>query len=112
LRHIQRCKILVLLLDMAGTDGRQPWDDYRQLLTELELFDPALLEKPRLVVANKIDEAAAVENLKKFKRRVPRTKVLPISAAFDENVLEFKDTVRAAVAQATAAVGVAENRDA
>lgn len=112
LRHIQRCKILVLLLDMAGTDGRQPWDDYRQLLTELELFDPALLEKPRLVVANKIDEAAAVENLKKFKRRVPRTKVLPISAAFDENVLEFKDTVRTAVAQATAAVGVAENRDA
>jgi GTPase len=108
LRHIQRCKILVLLLDMAGTDGRQPWDDYRQLLTELELFDPALLEKPRLVVANKIDEAAAVENLKKFKRRVPRTKVLPISAAFDENILQFKDTVRAAVAQATTAAGVAE----
>jgi GTPase len=109
LRHIQRCKILVLLLDMAGTDGRHPWDDYRQLLTELELFDPALLEKPRLVVANKIDEAAAVENLKKFKRRVPRTKVLPISAAFDENIIEFKDTVRTAVAQATAAAGVAEN---
>lgn len=107
LRHIQRCKILVLLLDMAGTDGRQPWDDYRQLLTELELFDPALLEKPRLVVANKIDEAAAVENLKKFKRRVPRTKVLAISAAFDENILEFKDTVRAAVAQATTDTSVA-----
>ncbi len=46
LRHIQRCKILVLLLDMAGTDGRKPWDDYKQLLKELELYDPALLEKP------------------------------------------------------------------
>ena len=45
LRHIQRCKILVLLLDMAGTDGRKPWDDYKQLLKELELYDPALLDK-------------------------------------------------------------------
>ncbi len=103
LRHIQRCKILVLLLDMAGTDGRKPWDDYHQLLSELELYDPALLKKPRLIVANKIDEAAAVENLKKFKRRVPRTKVLPISAAFDEGIGEFKDTIRAAVAKAGAA---------
>src|SRR5438094_4052342 len=48
LRHIQRCKILVLLLDMAGTDGRKPWDDYKQLLSELELYDPALLENERL----------------------------------------------------------------
>ncbi len=44
---------------MAGTDGRKPWDDYKQLLSELELYDPALLEKPRLVVANKMDEAVA-----------------------------------------------------
>jgi GTP-binding protein len=69
LRHIQRCKILVLLLDMAGTDNRKPWDDYKQLLSELELYDPALLEKPRLVVANKMDEAVAEKNLKQFKRR-------------------------------------------
>ena len=88
---------MVLLLDMAGTDGRHPWDDYHQLLTELELCDPALVKKPRLVVANKMDEAAAVENLKKFKRRVPRTKVLSISAAFDDGVEEFKQTIRAAV---------------
>src|ERR1700722_10276003 len=64
LRHIQRSKILVLLLDMAGTDNRKPWDDYKQLLSELELYDPALLEKPRLVVANKMDEAVAEKNLK------------------------------------------------
>ena len=59
LRHIQRCKVLVLLLDMAGTDNRHPWDDYKQLLKELELYDPELVKKPRLVVANKMDEAAA-----------------------------------------------------
>src|ERR1051325_1975564 len=59
LRHIQRCKILVLLLDMAGTDARAPWDDYKQLLSELELYDPALVKKPRLVVANKMDGGGA-----------------------------------------------------
>ena len=98
LRHIARCKILVLLLDMAGTDGRMPWDDYRGLLSELELYDPALLEKPRLVVANKIDEAVAAENLKKFKRRVKKTPVMTMSAAFGEGVMEFRNAIRKGVA--------------
>lgn len=97
LRHIQRCKILVLLLDMAGTDNRAPWDDYKNLLNELELYDPALMEKPRMVVANKMDEAAAEENLKKFKRKIRKVAVLPISAAFDDGVEKFKQTIREAV---------------
>ncbi len=97
LRHITRCKILVLLVDMAGTDGREPWDDYRQLLSELKLYDPALLDKPRLIVANKMDEPVAEANLKKFKRRIPRTPVLPIAAAFDEGIPKFKATIREAV---------------
>jgi GTPase len=97
LRHVQRCKVLVLLLDMAGSDGRAPWDDYKQLLHELELYDPALCEKPLLVVANKMDEPAAEENLKKFKRRIRRTPVLPIAAAFDEGIEQFKQRIRGAV---------------
>src|SRR5882724_11969869 len=84
LRHIKRCKVLVLLLDMAGTDGREPWDDYRQLLHELELYDPAMLEKPHLFVANKMDEAVSEEKLKQFKRKIRKTPVLLMSAAFDE----------------------------
>jgi GTP-binding protein len=100
LRHIERCRILVLLLDMAGTDGRAPWDDYRNLLAELELYDPALLEKPRLVAANKMDEPAAEEKLKKFKRRIRKTAVLPISAAFDQGIEGFKDMIRQAVEEA------------
>jgi len=96
LRHIERCKILVLMLDMAGVDGRQPWDDYQQLLNELELYDPTLLKKPRLVVANKMDEPIAAENLKKFKRKVRKTRLLAISAAFDQGVDEFKETIREA----------------
>jgi len=100
LRHITRCKVLVILLDIAGTDGREPWDDYKQLLSELELYDPALLDKPRLVVANKMDEPIAEANLKKFKRRIPRTPVLPIAAAFDEGIPKFKALIREAVEEA------------
>jgi len=101
LRHIQRCKILVLLLDMAGTDNRKPWDDYKQLLSELELYDPALLEKPRLVVANKMDEAVAEKNLKEFKKKIKKFSVLPISAAFDQGMEKFRDAVREAVEEVT-----------
>jgi len=97
LRHIERCKVLVLLLDMAGTDGRAPWDDYRQLLKELELYDPALLAKERLVVANKMDEAVAEKNLKQFKKKIKKVSLLPISAAFDLGLEQFKLTIRAAV---------------
>ena len=99
LRHIQRCKVLVLLLDMAGADARDPWDDYAQLLTELELYDRALLDKPRLVVANKMDEPQADENLKKFKRKIRRISVLPISAAFDQGLARFREDIRAAVGE-------------
>jgi GTPase len=97
LRHIKRCKILVLLLDMAGADNRKPWDDYKQLLRELELYDPALLEKPRFVVANKMDEAVAEENLKQFKRKVKKVPALPISAAFDQGIEKFKKLIRTEV---------------
>jgi GTP-binding protein len=101
LRHIERCKILVLLLDMAGTDNRAPWDDYKQLLNELELYDPTLLEKPRLVVANKMDEVVAEKNLKQFKKKIRKVSLLPISAAFGQGVEKFKQTIREAVEKAS-----------
>jgi GTPase len=94
LRHIKRCRVLVILLDMAGTDAREPWEDYRKLLRELELYDPQMMDLPRVVVANKMDEPAAEENLKKFKRKIRKTTVLPISAAFDEGLVAFKQKIR------------------
>ncbi len=103
LRHIKRSKVLVILVDMAGTDNRQPWDDYKSLLNEVGLYDKGLLEKPRLVVANKMDEAVAEENLKKFKRRITKTPVLPIAAAFDEGVPKFKQMIREALEEVEAA---------
>jgi 50S ribosomal subunit-associated GTPase HflX len=58
------------------------------------------LAKPRLVVANKMDEPAAGANLKKFKRRVPKTPLLLLSAAFGQGMEKFRETIRKAVAQA------------
>ncbi len=88
---------------MAGTDGRQPWDDYENLHNELGLHDPGLLKKPRMVVANKMDEPVAEENLKKFKRKVRKTPVLPIAAAFDEGIEKFRKIIREAVEEPAAA---------
>lgn len=102
LRHIARCQALVILLDMAGADNRAPWDDYRSLLQELELYDPTLLDKPRLVVANKMDEPPAEGNLKAFKRKVRKVPVLPIAAAFDEGIPAFLRAIREMVDEARA----------
>lgn len=79
LRHIERCALLIFLIDMAGTDGRDPRDDYKHLVNELKLYDRALVEKPRLVVANKMDVPEATAHLAKFKRRHKGVDVLEIS---------------------------------
>ena len=59
------------MIDMAGTDNREPWDDFRQLLTELEMYNPELLNRPRLVAANKMDEEPARKNSNNFKEVGP-----------------------------------------
>lgn len=89
LRHIERCKVLVLILDMAGTDQRDPADDYESLLNELNLYDPALLEKPRMVAANKMDVEEAAENLANFRRKFD-VEVLPVSCHSEDGIPELK----------------------
>lgn len=79
LRHIERCALLIFIIDMAATDARDPREDYKHLLNELELYDPALLDKPRLVVANKMDVPEAAAQLAKFQRRFKKVDVLEIS---------------------------------
>jgi GTPase len=90
LRHIERCALLLIIVDMAGTDNRDPRDDYKQLLKELELYDKELLKKPRLVAANKMDEDAAVANLKKFKTRYKTVEIVPISCLSEEGIPKLK----------------------
>ncbi len=90
LRHIERCAVLLVLLDMAGTDARDPRDDYKHLLHELELYDPALLKKPRLVVANKCDLPEFAPNLAKFKKRYKTAEILEISCRTGDGLEALK----------------------
>ena len=89
LRHIERCTLLLLIIDMAGVDGRDPRDDYAHLLQELKLYDPALLKKPRLVAANKMDLPEAATNLRLFTRR-HKVDVVEISCLDDSGLEELK----------------------
>ena len=90
LRHIERCALLIFLIDMAATDARDPRDDYKHLLKELGLYDKALLQKPRLVVANKMDVADAKAHLKKFKTRHKDADVIEISCLTGDGLEKLK----------------------
>ena len=90
LRHVERCKLLLFLLDLAATDGRNPCDDFEHLQKELLEYDPALAEKPFLLVGNKIDEEEADQYVQEFKKRFPKISILPISALLDDGLSELK----------------------
>ena len=90
LRHIERCALLIFMIDMAGTDARDPRDDYKHLLNELKLYDAGLLKKPRLVVANKMDLAESVAHLSKFQRRHKSVDVLKVSCLTGNGLARLK----------------------
>ncbi len=79
LKHAERTKILVHVVDMSGCEGRNPTDDYFQICEELDLYSEELSHKHRILVANKMDEPESKANLTKFKRKV-KEEIFPISA--------------------------------
>jgi GTP-binding protein len=90
LRHIVRCKLLVFVLDMAGSEGREPIADLQTLRKELDLHDPTLSERPWLIVANKMDLPEAEEKLKQFRTRYKKTEIIAISAEKGEGTEDLK----------------------
>ena len=70
LRHIERTRVIVHVIDMSGFEGRNPYDDYVLINKELEAFNKKLMEKPMIVIANKMDVEGAKENLEEFKKKV------------------------------------------
>ncbi|MEZ7748405.1 GTPase ObgE [Gemella sanguinis] len=70
LRHIERTKVIVHVIDMSATDGRDPYEDYKVINTELGEYNMRLLERPQVVVANKMDIPVASEKLVEFKKRL------------------------------------------
>jgi len=90
LRHITRCRLLLFVLDMAGSEGRSPMADLESLRREIDLYDPHLSLRPWIVVANKMDLPQAEKNLRDFKKRFPQRMIVPISAKERRGIDELK----------------------
>ena len=93
LKHLERSRVLVYVIDLAGTDNREPWTDYKILRKEIDEYSQELAERPTLVVANKLDTEEAKANLSRF---IEETGVRPIaiSCASGEGLDEFKAALR------------------
>ncbi|CAK8053550.1 GTPase ObgE [Eupransor demetentiae] len=93
LRHVERTRVILHLVDMSGIEGTDPYTQYRKILTELQQYDPTILERPQIVVATKMDLPDSAENLKKFEASVKKDsglskqpQIVAISAATHEGV--------------------------
>jgi GTP-binding protein len=93
LRHIERCRMLLFVIDMSGQEGRDPRDDYAQLRKEISLYQKELGERPYLIIANKMDLPESAENLKKFKRRVKR-EIVPLAADDEKSLGQLKAVLK------------------
>jgi GTP-binding protein len=89
LRHITRCRLLLFVVDAAGSEGRNPIEDLQNLRREINLYDPTLSQRPWLVIANKMDLPAR-ENLEALRNRFASIEVLPVSALKGEGIEELK----------------------
>lgn len=85
LRHIERCRVIVHMIDMSGSEGRDPYEDFLIINKELENYKMNLSKRPMIVVANKMDMPGSEENLEKFKK-LANVEVLPISAYAKDNL--------------------------
>ncbi len=100
LRHIERTRMLVHVVDIAGSEMRDPIEDFQKINDELTKFSPLLGEIPQLVAANKTDLPESEENLAKFKEAYPNVEVFPVSAvtvqgfeALLDRVVQVLDTL-------------------
>lgn len=104
LKHIERTKIIAHIIDMSGSEGRNPFEDYLAIRKELEVFSEKLLNKKEIIIANKMDIHSSKENLIKFKEKLPDVEIFEIEAInnkgldtvinhLQELVLNIKDEV-------------------
>lgn len=88
LRHIERTRVIVHIVDMSAFEGRDPYEDYLTITNELKEFNEKILKKPQIIVANKMDMPDSKENLKKFKEKV-NEEIIEISAINNDGVEEL-----------------------
>lgn len=85
LKHIERTRVIAHVVDMSGIEGRDPYDDYVVINKELENFNKKILEKPQIIIANKMDMQSSLKNLEEFKKKVDLP-IYPISAIKKEGL--------------------------
>ncbi|AZK46507.1 GTPase ObgE [Paenibacillus lentus] len=93
LRHVERTRIIIHVVDMAGSEGRDPFDDWLKINEELKLYNADLEKRPQIVAANKMDMPEAEEHLEKFREQVgkirPDLEIMPISSLTRQGVKEL-----------------------
>lgn len=90
LRHVERTRVIIHVIDMASIEGRDPYEDYVKVNDELKAYDRTLIDRPQLIVANKMDMPQAEENLQKFKQSLPKdVQIYPISAITKQGLREL-----------------------
>ena len=86
LKHIERTRIIAHVIDMSGSEGRNPYDDYLVIKNELKQFNENLLKRPEIVIANKMDIEESKDNLKEFKKKVKNVKIFEVSAIVNDGL--------------------------
>ena len=90
LRHIMRCRLLLFVVDTAGSEARDPIEDLQKLRTEIKLYNEELAARQWLIVANKMDLPESAERLEHLRQRFPKVTIVPISAASGEGLDDLK----------------------
>ena len=90
LRHITRCRILLFVVDAAGSEGRNPVEDLQRLRREIDLYDPILSKRPWYIIANKTDLSATQKNLEALQNRFSTVGIAAVSAKNGEGVEDLK----------------------
>ena len=88
LKHIERTKIIAHVIDMAGEEGRNPYEDYITIRKELENFSPKLLTKEEIIIANKMDGVNSKNNLEEFKKKINNKEIYEVTALINEGLEE------------------------
>ena len=88
LKHAERCKVIAHVIDMSGLEN-DPIEAYETIINELKKYDDSLINRPNIIIANKMDLETSKDNLIKFKKKYPKLKVYPISALYNDGIKEL-----------------------